>query len=730
MAGMLFATSCAKDVEVADASTATVTFNVGLENALSTRAINQGETTDKLFYAVFNSAGESVGDTESQDLTSLTTTVKVTLVAGEEYTAYFWAQNKDCEAYDLDDFPVVKVSYDNAKNNDDSRDAFFGSVKFTAGDTNVSVTLKRPFAQINLGLTVPEGKDAPKVTESAMTIENVCSEIDLTTGKASEEVTAVFANNAIPEEKLKVTQNQVTTEYMWLSMSYVLVNAEKSNVYDVTFTFNDGESKKIEGIPAQRNFRTNLLASENVVDTDIEVIIDPETGGDNNDDDIAWVDPDDDGDDDGDDQEATFTVSEVNGSYADGTLTLSAKYDGEAEVKTAKFYYELAADALTRAQTSGEVEVQPEGIDAATKTITATTTVELEPGNYTIKVEINGKEASASGEAGTPAPSFPVTDQTPGGGDETPEGNTFISDDIFVCDGSANPAGLAETTINGEAASGVKLGASSKVGVFTSEAVNVTGDYTLTFYAVAWKGANNTQLKVSLEGAGTIASGSTFTLDANDGATGGPTFTITGVSDANKYVINFTGLTANTKIKFETTNSNAGRAVVAGIKLTEGLSENPTDPTPDTTDPGTGGGSETEQPVDGKTTTITLSTYFSADENIAEAEGKVYTFGDFEFTFTKKNSNVSNYKSSENGIRFYKDDIVKIDGKGKKISKIVINTYGGATYCKNMTADTGSATANTSTNTITWTGAAVESVTLTNSEAQTRFTSFDITYVE
>lgn len=165
-----------------------------------------------------------------------------------------------------------------------------------------------------------------------------------------------------------------------------------------------------------------------------------------------------------------------------------------------------------------------------------------------------------------------------------PDDGSFLSDDLFVCTASttSNPASYDATTFNGQKATGFKLGTSSKAGAYTTEAVGVTGNYTLTFYAVAWKNMTGTTVKVSVADGGEVSSADTFTIAANDGATGNAPFTIT-VSDSDKYTVELTGLTANSKITIETTEASKGRAVVAGVKLAQNGSGTVTpepDPTP------------------------------------------------------------------------------------------------------------------------------------------------------
>ncbi|HJC26931.1 MAG TPA: hypothetical protein H9760_04780 [Candidatus Alistipes stercoravium] len=153
--------------------------------------------------------------------------------------------------------------------------------------------------------------------------------------------------------------------------------------------------------------------------------------------------------------------------------------------------------------------------------------------------------------------------------------NGFESMAQFISDGSttSNPGSLGdETTANGEAASGFKLGTGSKSGVFESSAVGVTGDKTLGFYAVAWKGKKAT-LYIKVNNGGTINGTSTFELNANDGASGNAPYTLQGLGDNDYYTVSISGLTAESTISFSTSenfategNSN-GRALVCGVQL-------------------------------------------------------------------------------------------------------------------------------------------------------------------
>jgi len=100
-AGMLLATSCSKDeLETASlGNEAQVTFSLGLEGHIATRAISDGKSADKLVYAVFNENGERISTFQKEEIsTSFPATVTLTLAKGQTYKVAFWAQDADCSA--------------------------------------------------------------------------------------------------------------------------------------------------------------------------------------------------------------------------------------------------------------------------------------------------------------------------------------------------------------------------------------------------------------------------------------------------------------------------------------------------------------------------------------------------------------------------------------------------------------------------------------------------------
>ena len=318
-ASMLFATSCSNDElnAVQSGNEAQVTFSLGLENGIGSRAISDGTKADKLVYAVYkiNAAGAAelqkiVGSTEGlfvkTDFKS-GDNVSITLAKGQTYQVAFWAQDGDCKAYDTADLTAVSVKYDAEANNDELRDAFFKTVEFTvAGNKTIDVVLKRPFAQINVGVYKSDWNAAVasgiEIQNSAVVIKNAANEINLLTGAVKGQEDVAYTLNEIPAEDLMVDADKdgVKEAYKWLSMSYILVNETSTQDSDSDGTLGDARTtlqslqytfepesgnsiafaEGLNSVPVQRNWRTNILGKILTGDIQFNITIDPVYDGD------------------------------------------------------------------------------------------------------------------------------------------------------------------------------------------------------------------------------------------------------------------------------------------------------------------------------------------------------------------------------------------------------------------------------------------------------------------
>ena len=309
-AGMLFATSCSNDEldVVQSGNEAQVTFSLAAEGGIATRAISDGTGAKKLVYAVYNASGELIETIANTDVNGqivdnsafdngLTENVTITLAKGQQYTVAFWAQNPNCTAYTTTDLKNVTIDYAGL-NNDETRDAFFKAETFTVtGNTEIDVVLKRPFAQINVGVYQTDW-DAAKasgieIEKSKVTIENAATSINLLTGEVGGEQTVEYGFDIIPAqfatpETLDVDLDKDGTKenYVYLSMSYILANDEttgyaKTALEDLDFTFapisgnNINFSEGLNSVPVQRNWRTNIIGKILTGDVTFNITIDP-----------------------------------------------------------------------------------------------------------------------------------------------------------------------------------------------------------------------------------------------------------------------------------------------------------------------------------------------------------------------------------------------------------------------------------------------------------------------
>lgn len=307
LASMLFATSCSQD-ELINESTngdfVNATFTIETADGIGTRAVGDGTTVDKVACAVYDAYNNEELESLRQDvaITNKTATFSVRLAKGKNYRVAFFAYNEAANAYDVTDLKSIKVN-GNQLSNVEGRDAFTAYVDVTEGETmnafTKEVTLKRPFAQLNLGIDDAEFAEAANagltVAKSKIVVSNVYnafSAFDNAVAENAVEGSMTFELNAIPTEKLKVTVNGEEKLYNYLALNYLLVgdNDTEKTLTDIKFTWesNNGDSNaesvtEFLNIPVQRNYRTNIVGKLLTSPTIFNIIIDEEFEGEKND---------------------------------------------------------------------------------------------------------------------------------------------------------------------------------------------------------------------------------------------------------------------------------------------------------------------------------------------------------------------------------------------------------------------------------------------------------------
>ncbi len=314
-AGMLLATSCQNDeLDLGQSGNqATVSFTLGVEGGVQTRAISDASGANLLKYAVFDKDGNYLSgiDTPDANVSTWPHTVNLTLAKGQTYNVVFWAQNSECTAYTVTDDMQLTVDYSQANNNDEKRDAFFKSVELVVtGSQTEDVVLKRPFAQINVGVYNDDWDAAVasgiEIQTSKVIIKNAAANMNLLDGSVSNAVEVTYDFGTIPAqfENADGTSAAETLEvdtdgdgqkepYKYLSMSYILVHdtdggTKSALLEDVYFAFHPETGNDIvleEGlnnVPVQRNWRTNIIGKFLTGDVQLNIVIDENYDGENN----------------------------------------------------------------------------------------------------------------------------------------------------------------------------------------------------------------------------------------------------------------------------------------------------------------------------------------------------------------------------------------------------------------------------------------------------------------
>ena len=274
---LLMAASCGKEPEGQKESaggTADITLAVSLGS--QTKAFADGTTVDKLYAGLYEVSGSTyswVADNSDAPAAisgkAATVTFNGKIELGKSYKVVFWAQ-KDGAPYAIDwaksvtTGPTVTATATGSAN-DDSRDAFFGTYEtgiVTGGIdlTGSPITLKRPFAQVNVLVPMDNFADPTAAVISSMTVAQAPSVLNLATKATSDPTDWTFSTAAIDEASF----GSYASTHRYVAMNYVLVDQIVANPrYDITFSVACGSqslpSRALTNIPLTPNGRTNIV---------------------------------------------------------------------------------------------------------------------------------------------------------------------------------------------------------------------------------------------------------------------------------------------------------------------------------------------------------------------------------------------------------------------------------------------------------------------------------------
>ena len=264
LATVFFAGSCQRE-NLEPVANGGVTYTVVLPETVQTKG-EKGYDYYDLYYEVYKD-GELLFEGSKLNMGS-PITVDLELLNDQDYTVLFWANKAgDNTSFNVENLRCVGVNTPIAGNND-SRDAFCGKDQIDNHDAAQSktVTLTRPFAQLNIATLVPTvekiGYDVTP-THSYVRVSSVPTSFNVFTGLPVENTNAVleFSTEDDPADIPVGNINVNGTDYRWVAMNYALVPESVVEVYYEITTVNGIVKNTVSNVPVKKNYRTNIIGN-------------------------------------------------------------------------------------------------------------------------------------------------------------------------------------------------------------------------------------------------------------------------------------------------------------------------------------------------------------------------------------------------------------------------------------------------------------------------------------
>lgn len=258
----LLFTSCSKDEGMASEETVQVSFSTELPKRIGTRAGTTDLNVNKVVCAVFE---------DGEEITTLRYEIEIKegedivfaprLIKGRTYDVVFWAMKDN--NYDVNDMTAIT----RASAAESDFDAFTESVKVeVTGSKSETVTLKRPLAQLNLGVTQDDWNAVASDKTFGMTPQKMVITLTgkdtfnaLTGATTGEDKEITYTLDVSGEDLVAGDET-----YKSIAMCYVYPDEGQENI-DITYTIYDQdndvirEDVTIQNIPLENNYRTNVV---------------------------------------------------------------------------------------------------------------------------------------------------------------------------------------------------------------------------------------------------------------------------------------------------------------------------------------------------------------------------------------------------------------------------------------------------------------------------------------
>ncbi|MBQ2857123.1 MAG: hypothetical protein IJE78_08405 [Bacteroidaceae bacterium] len=274
----LMLAGCSQEENLNTGEEVKVTFTANLSNGIQSRTDGEAETSpvmvDKMIFAVYTNDGSKRLIYQESDVNENgEAKFSSTLLKGECYDIVFWAYkstNNTC--YDLTNFPLVKFNPTNST----AIDAYtVREDNYVISGGNISVTLKRPLAQINFAENLNTWSNALELfgnktpVLAKLKVYDCPTSYNALTGEIEGSETADYTYSFTPNTSTILLTDTKNTEdvnddvkYFALASGYVLGETTVSCGVDL---FDESQdilySFSVPNVPAKPNYRTNIYGN-------------------------------------------------------------------------------------------------------------------------------------------------------------------------------------------------------------------------------------------------------------------------------------------------------------------------------------------------------------------------------------------------------------------------------------------------------------------------------------
>ena len=266
LAGLFLAGSCQREELEPVGENGVVTFEVSIPEAMTKTIGDDVSNINQLVYDVYWTDASIDTAPDPDDLTLLykgnasvyngATSITVELMNDKNYVILFWAQRDNTWGFATEgnllkngvNFPDSFAA--NAENIEAFSSVEYLSKNNLAAKTK-SITLKRPFAQINLGSLLAANFDIVPTT-SSMIVRNAGASFDVINQVAVDKKTVEFTAATVPGGKIK-------TDYTHVGMNYIFANGNVEVDYALNTEAGITVTNTVSNVPVAANYRTNII---------------------------------------------------------------------------------------------------------------------------------------------------------------------------------------------------------------------------------------------------------------------------------------------------------------------------------------------------------------------------------------------------------------------------------------------------------------------------------------